>query len=171
MAAEAARRLNADLRVTPLTRPLDSTTEHIFGDEFFSRVDGVAAALDSFQARECSAVELGPLSQAMPAPLLTPPPPLPGRYVAARCTRYLKPLLEAGTQGTRGSAAVFVPHVTEEYRAPASTSSEEAPYPVCTVRYSPSTVEHTLQVRSAPETPIPPAPRLSAQLWTDLFPA
>ncbi|XP_011363035.1 ubiquitin-like modifier-activating enzyme 7 isoform X2 [Pteropus vampyrus] len=118
VAAEAAHRLNSDLRVTPRTDPLDSTTEHIYGDEFFSRVDGVAAALDSFQAR---------------------------RYVAARCTHYLKPLLEAGTQGTRGSASVFIPHVTEEYRAPTSTISEDAPYPVCTVRYFPSTVEHTLQ--------------------------
>lgn len=88
--------------------------------------------------------------------------------MAARCTHYLKPLLEAGTQGTRGSASVFIPHVTEEYKAPASTPSEDAPYPVCTVRYFPSTVEHTLQVRSTPETPIPcPLVQFSA---TDLFP-
>ncbi|ELK25031.1 Ubiquitin-like modifier-activating enzyme 7 [Myotis davidii] len=118
-AAEAARRLNPDLQVTPLTHALDPTTEHHYGDSFFSRVDGVAAALDSFQAR---------------------------RYVAARCVHYLKPLLEAGTQGTRGSASVFVPHVTEGYRAPASTAAPgDAPYPVCTVRHFPSTVEHTLQ--------------------------
>uniref|UniRef100_A0A2K5JAH0 Ubiquitin-like modifier-activating enzyme 7 n=1 Tax=Colobus angolensis palliatus TaxID=336983 RepID=A0A2K5JAH0_COLAP len=119
VAAEAARRLNPDLQVIPLTYPLDPTTEHIYGDNFFSHVDGVAAALDSFQAR---------------------------RYVAARCTHYLKPLLEAGTLGTRGSAKVFMPHVTEAYRAPASaTASEDAPYPVCTVRHFPSTAEHTLQ--------------------------
>eukprot|EP00074_Homo_sapiens_P075149 XP_011532373.1 ubiquitin-like modifier-activating enzyme 7 isoform X4 [Homo sapiens] len=68
------------------------------------------------------------------------------RYVAARCTHYLKPLLEAGTSGTWGSATVFMPHVTEAYRAPASAAaSEDAPYPVCTVRYFPSTAEHTLQ--------------------------
>ncbi|XP_023087289.1 ubiquitin-like modifier-activating enzyme 7 isoform X4 [Piliocolobus tephrosceles] len=119
VAAEAARRLNPDLQVIPLTYPLDPTTEHIYGDNFFSHVDGVAAALDSFQARS---------------------------YVAARCTHYLKPLLEAGTSGTRGSAKVFVPHVTEAYRAPASaTASEDAHYPVCTVRHFPSTAEHTLQ--------------------------
>lgn len=88
--------------------------------------------------------------------------------MAARCTHYLKPLLEAGTQGTRGSASVFIPHVTEEYKAPTSTPSEDAPNPVCTVRYFPSTVEHTLQVRSTPETPIPcPLAQFSA---TDLFP-
>ncbi|XP_021790079.1 ubiquitin-like modifier-activating enzyme 7 isoform X5 [Papio anubis] len=119
VAAAAARRLNPDLQVIPLTYPLDPTTEHIYGDNFFSHVDGVAAALDSFQAR---------------------------RYVAARCTHYLKPLLEAGTLGTRGSAKVFMPHVTEAYRAPASAAaSEDAPYPVCTVRHFPSTAEHTLQ--------------------------
>ncbi|XP_007953546.1 ubiquitin-like modifier-activating enzyme 7 [Orycteropus afer afer] len=119
VAAEAASRLNRGLQITPLTHPVDRTTEHIFGDSFFSRVDGVAAALDSFQAR---------------------------RYVAARCTHYLKPLLEAGTLGTWGSAAVFVPHVTEVYKAPTSAAaSEGATNPVCTVRFFPSTVEHTLE--------------------------
>ncbi|XP_004451912.1 ubiquitin-like modifier-activating enzyme 7 [Dasypus novemcinctus] len=119
VAAEAARCMNPDLSVTPFTHPLCPATEHIYGDSFFSRMDGVAAALDSFQAR---------------------------RYVAARCTHYLRPLLEAGTQGTWGSASVFVPHVTEPYRAPAEpAASEGAPNPVCTVRHFPSTVEHTLQ--------------------------
>ncbi|XP_026634742.1 ubiquitin-like modifier-activating enzyme 7 [Microtus ochrogaster] len=119
VAARAAQRLNPDLQVTSCTYPLDSTTEHIYGDDFFSRVDGVVAALDSFEARH---------------------------YVAARCTHYLKPLLEAGTQGTRGSSSVFVPHVTETYNGPASAAaSETASYPLCTLRYFPSTVEHVLQ--------------------------
>ncbi|XP_058414861.1 ubiquitin-like modifier-activating enzyme 7 isoform X9 [Diceros bicornis minor] len=119
VAAKAAHRLNSDLQVTAFTNPLDPSTENIYEDNFFSRMDGVAAALDSFQAR---------------------------RYVAARCTHYLKPLLEAATQGTWGSASVFMPYVTDVYRAPASaTASEDAPYPVCTVRHFPSTVEHTLQ--------------------------
>nr|XP_015090771.1 ubiquitin-like modifier-activating enzyme 7 isoform X6 [Vicugna pacos] len=119
VAAEAAHHLNPNLKVTPLTYPLDPTTEHIYGDNFFSNVDGVAAALDSFQARH---------------------------YVAARCTHYLKPLLEAGTNGTRGSASVFMPGVTDVYRGPASDAdSEDASYPVCTVRYFPSTAKHTLQ--------------------------
>lgn len=116
VAAVAAQRLNPDLQVTPLTYPLDPTTEHVYGDHFFSRVNGVAAALDSFQARH---------------------------YVAARCTHYLKPLLEAGTEGTKGSAAVFVPDVTEGYKA--SGLAEDTSYPVCTVRHFPSTAEHTLQ--------------------------
>ncbi|XP_007639315.1 ubiquitin-like modifier-activating enzyme 7 isoform X3 [Cricetulus griseus] len=119
VAATAAQRLNPDLQVTFYTNPLDPTTQHIFGDDFFSRVDGVVAALDSFEARH---------------------------YVAARCTHYLKPLLEAGTQGTRGSASVFVPHVTEVYKGPISAADPEGvPHPLCTLRYFPSTVEHILQ--------------------------
>ncbi|XP_068838031.1 ubiquitin-like modifier-activating enzyme 7 isoform X4 [Capricornis sumatraensis] len=118
VAAEATRRLNADLQVTPLNLQLDPTTEHIFGDDFFSGVDGVAAAVDTFEARD---------------------------YVAARCTHFLKPLLEAGTTGTRGSAGVFIPHVTENYKAPSDAASEDAPDPVCTVRYIPATTEHTVQ--------------------------
>ncbi|XP_058534750.1 ubiquitin-like modifier-activating enzyme 7 isoform X2 [Ochotona princeps] len=116
VAAAAALHLNPDLRVTAFTHPLDATTEHVFGHRFFSHVDGVAAALDSFQARH---------------------------YVAARCTHYLKPLLEAGTEGTQGSATVFVPHVTEGYKGP--ESAEDDTYPICTVRHFPSTAEHTLQ--------------------------
>lgn len=71
VAAEAARRLNSDLQVTPLIYPLDPTTEHIYGNNFFSRVDGVAAALDSFQARKHLPLKLSPLVKAVPAPLLT----------------------------------------------------------------------------------------------------
>ncbi|XP_006892954.1 PREDICTED: ubiquitin-like modifier-activating enzyme 7 [Elephantulus edwardii] len=121
VAAEAANRLNRGLQVSPHTSPLDPTTEKIYGDSFFSRLDGVAAALDNFQARS---------------------------YVAARCTHYLKPLLESGTLGTWGSAAVFVPHVTETYKGPKGPSSDAASKdanPICTVRFFPSTVEHTLE--------------------------
>ncbi|KAM5293141.1 ubiquitin-like modifier-activating enzyme 7 [Ctenodactylus gundi] len=119
VAAAAAQRLNPNLKVSPRAQALDITTEHTYGDNFFSCIDGVVAALDSFEARH---------------------------YVAARCTHYLKPLLEAGTEGTKGSASVFVPHVTEAYSGPASaTASENTSYPVCTIRYFPSTSGHTLQ--------------------------
>ncbi|KAM6159579.1 ubiquitin-like modifier-activating enzyme 7 isoform 2-T2 [Erethizon dorsatum] len=119
VAAAATRDLNPNLEVIAHTQVLDHTTEHIYGDNFFSHVDGVVAAVDSFEARH---------------------------YLAARCIHYLKPLLEAGTQGTKGSASVFVPHVTEVYKGPISAeASEDAPTLVCTMRYFPGTYEHTLQ--------------------------
>lgn len=77
--------------------------------------------------------------------------------MATRCTHYLKPLLEAGTEGTQGSANVFVPHVTEGYKGPESAKDDT--YPICTVRHFPSTAEHTLQVGSTLETPQSPSSR------------
>lgn len=100
------------------------------------------------------------------SPTSDPLPPLPGDYVAARCTHFLKPLLEAGTTGTRGSAGVFIPHVTENYKAPSDAASEDAPDPVCTVRYIPATTEHTVQVGGTPETPT----CLAQSSAPDLFP-
>ncbi|XP_063104939.1 ubiquitin-like modifier-activating enzyme 7 isoform X4 [Cavia porcellus] len=117
VAAAATQDLNPDLEVTAYTRILDHTTEDIYADNFFSHVDGVVAAVDTFKARY---------------------------YLSARCIHYLKPLLEAGTLGTKGSASVFVPHVTEVYKGPVE-ASEGAPAPVCTLRYFPGTYEHTLQ--------------------------
>lgn len=94
MAAEATHRLNSDLKVTPLTYPLDPTTEHIYDDDFFSRVDGVAAALDSFQAHECLTLKLSPLFEAVPAPLLTLCP-----LARPLCGCSLHPLSEATAGG------------------------------------------------------------------------
>ncbi|XP_074139392.1 ubiquitin-like modifier-activating enzyme 7 isoform X2 [Sminthopsis crassicaudata] len=116
-AALAVRRMNPALSVTAHTSELGPDTEHIYGDDFFSSLDGVASAVDSFQARN---------------------------YVSKRCVRYLKPMLESGTQGTQGSASIFVPFLTEPYRVTAEDAPETA-YPLCTLRNFPSTIEHTLQ--------------------------
>ncbi|XP_043833789.1 ubiquitin-like modifier-activating enzyme 7 [Dromiciops gliroides] len=116
VAALAVKGMNPALSVTAHTNELGSDTEHIYGDDFFSSLDGVVSALDSFKARG---------------------------YVSKRCVHYLKPMLESGTQGTRGSAAVFVPSITEQYTP--SEDGNETAHQVCTLRYFPSTIEHTLQ--------------------------
>lgn len=55
--------------------------------------------------------------------------PTAGRHEAACCTCYLKPRLEADTQGSWARASVSIPQVTEDYRAPASedTATLSAP--------------------------------------------
>lgn len=109
VAAEAALRLNSDLQVTSFTHQLDPSTEDIYGDNFFSRMDGVAAALDSFQARECSILELSPLSKAVPAPLLTLCP-----LARTLCGCSLHPLSEAtaGSRYTGHPGPCFSVHAT-----------------------------------------------------------
>ncbi|XP_074054073.1 ubiquitin-like modifier-activating enzyme 7 isoform X2 [Macrotis lagotis] len=116
-AALAVRRMNPMLSVTPHTYEVGPDSECIYGDDFFSKLDGVAAAVDSFHARD---------------------------YVSKRCVYYQKPMLESGTQGTRGSAAIFVPSLTQPYSMPPEDDIKTV-YPLCTLRHFPSTIEHTLQ--------------------------
>lgn len=94
VAAAAARRLNPDLRVTPYTCPLDPTTEDIYDDSFFSKVNGVVAALDSFQARKCLTGNPVPLPKPLAASLFTFFP-----FARALCRCSMHPLSEATAGG------------------------------------------------------------------------
>ncbi|KAM6470755.1 ubiquitin-like modifier-activating enzyme 7 isoform 1-T2 [Liasis olivaceus] len=116
VAATAIRLMNPNINVTAHQNQVGPDTEHFYGDDFFLSLDGVASALDSFQARE---------------------------YVGERCVRYLKPLLDSGTHGTKGHALVFVPYLTKTHERGQDSDSQE--FPLCTLRHFPSTIQHTIQ--------------------------
>ncbi|XP_054834098.1 ubiquitin-like modifier-activating enzyme 7 isoform X2 [Eublepharis macularius] len=116
VAAAAIKLINPSINVTAEQNQVGPDTECYYGDEFFLGLDGVATALDSLQARA---------------------------YVGKQCTKYLKPLLDSGTQGTRGNVQVYVPFLTESYGYAMDQDEEE--YPLCTLRYFPTTIQHTLQ--------------------------
>ena len=81
-------------------------------------------------------------------PLLLAPPsyfPSPGQYMDRRCVYYRKPLLESGTQGTKGNVQVVIPDLTESYSS--SQDPPELGYGACTLKNFPNRIEHTLQVR------------------------
>ncbi|XP_074814480.1 ubiquitin-like modifier-activating enzyme 7 isoform X5 [Natator depressus] len=115
-AAAAVRRMNPMTRVTAQPHHVGPDTETLYGDDFFMALDGVANALDSMQARA---------------------------YVDGRCIRYLKPLLDSGTEGTKGHVQVIVPYLTQPFGS--SVDLTESAVPLCTLRHFPSTIEHTLQ--------------------------
>ncbi|XP_043374321.1 ubiquitin-like modifier-activating enzyme 7 isoform X7 [Dermochelys coriacea] len=115
-AAAAVRHMNPMTRVTAQPHHVGPDTETLYGDDFFTALDGVANALDSMQARA---------------------------YVDGRCIRYLKPLLDSGTEGTKGHVQVIVPYLTQPFRS--SMDLMESAVPLCTLRHFPSTIEHTLQ--------------------------
>lgn len=73
------------------------------------------------------------------------PSPLPGQYMDRRCVYYRKPLLESGTQGTKGNVQVVLPDMTESYSS--SQDPPEQGYGACTVKNFPNRIEHTLQVQ------------------------
>ncbi|XP_074692651.1 ubiquitin-like modifier-activating enzyme 7 isoform X3 [Strix aluco] len=120
VAAAAVRRMNPNVRVTAHQNEVGPATEPLYGDNFFRRLDGVASALDTLEARA---------------------------YLESRCHRCLTPLLDSGTEGPRGNVLAMVPPVTKPL-GPAGTP-EDGTFPLCTLRYFPTTIQHTLQVGCA----------------------
>ncbi|XP_010609055.1 ubiquitin-like modifier-activating enzyme 1 isoform X2 [Fukomys damarensis] len=116
-AAAAVRQLNPHVRVMSHQNRVGPDTEHMYIEDFFQNLDGVANALDNVSAR---------------------------LYMDQRCVYYCKPLLESGTLGTKGHVQVVIPFLTESYSS--SHDPPEKSIPACTLRNFPSIIEHTLQV-------------------------
>lgn len=87
-AATAVKVMNPHVNVTAHDSRVGPETENYFNDDFFSKLDGVANALDNVDARI---------------------------YMDRRCVFYRKSLLESGTLGTKGNVQVVIPHLTESY--------------------------------------------------------
>lgn len=115
-AANAAKKMNPDFKVTPMELRVGPETEGTFDDDFWENMSGVCNALDNVQAR---------------------------LYVDQRCVYYMKSLLESGTLGTKGNTQVIVPGITESYSS--SRDPPEASIPICTLKNFPYQIEHTLQ--------------------------
>ncbi|XP_052780661.1 ubiquitin-like modifier-activating enzyme 1 isoform X2 [Mya arenaria] len=115
-AAEAAKAMNPNFKITPQENRVGPDTENIYTDAFFEALDGVANALDNVDAR---------------------------MYMDRRCVYYRKPLLESGTLGTKANVQVVIPHVTESYSS--SQDPPEKSIPICTLKNFPNAIEHTLQ--------------------------
>ncbi|XP_041946570.1 ubiquitin-like modifier-activating enzyme 1 [Alosa sapidissima] len=116
VATRAAREMNPALNVTAHQNRLGPESEGVYGFSFFRGLDGVAAALDNVDARV---------------------------YLDKLCVQHLKPMLEGGTLGTKGSTVVVVPRLTESY-GPANPGTATA-IPLCTLKNFPQRIEHTLQ--------------------------
>eukprot|EP00834_Sanchytrium_tribonematis_P002617 NODE_85_length_22232_cov_1.318619.p1 type:complete len:826 gc:universal NODE_85_length_22232_cov_1.318619:6612-4135(-) len=115
-AANAASKMNPDLKIDAKSDRVGPETEKIFGDSFFDQVDVVLNALDNWEAR---------------------------RYMDQRCVYYQKPLLESGTLGTKGNIQVVVPFLTESFSS--SNDPPEKSIPMCTLHNFPNKIEHTIQ--------------------------
>ncbi|KFO57934.1 Ubiquitin-like modifier-activating enzyme 1, partial [Corvus brachyrhynchos] len=116
VAAAAVQRMNPDVRVTAHQNQVGPATEMFYRDNFFRHLDGVASALDTLEARA---------------------------YLERRCLRCRTPLLDSGTEGTRGNVLAMVPPLTKPL-GPASTL-RDGTFPLCTLRHFPRTIQHTLQ--------------------------
>ncbi|EDQ87461.1 uncharacterized protein MONBRDRAFT_33365 [Monosiga brevicollis MX1] len=115
-ATETARVMNPNMNIEFMADRVGADTEHIFHDDFFAGLDGVANALDNVEARQ---------------------------YMDRRCVFYKKPLLESGTLGTKGNTQVVLPGLTESYSS--SQDPPEKSIPICTLKNFPNKIDHTLQ--------------------------
>ncbi|XP_071960518.1 ubiquitin-like modifier-activating enzyme 1 isoform X2 [Antedon mediterranea] len=115
-AANAAKKMNPSFNIISHLNRVGPETEHIYNDDFFESLDGVANALDNVDAR---------------------------LYMDRRCVFYRKSLLESGTLGTKGNVQVVLPSLTESYAS--SQDPPEKSIPICTLKNFPNAIEHTLQ--------------------------
>lgn len=115
-AAVRAMELNPAARVMAETAPVGSDTEELFSDKFLSGTDVVLNALDNVEART---------------------------YMDGRCVALCRPMIDAGTMGTKGHVQVVIPHITTNYGI--STESTESSIPMCTIKSYPNTIEHTIE--------------------------
>ncbi|KAL3222981.1 hypothetical protein MRX96_027873 [Rhipicephalus microplus] len=115
-AAKAVAKMNPEVKIISHCHRVGSDSEHIYTDDFFGALDGVANALDNVDSRT---------------------------YIDLRCVQMNKPLLESGTLGTKGNVQVVVPHLSESYSS--SHDPPEKSIPICTLKHFPNVIEHTLQ--------------------------
>lgn len=115
VAAEAAIKLNPDLKISPLQNRVSPETENVFHDMFWQGLDVVVNALDNVNAR---------------------------LYVDSRCVYFCKPLLESGTLGPKCNTQMVIPRMTENYGASRDPPEKQAP--MCTVHSFPHNIDHCL---------------------------
>jgi ubiquitin-activating enzyme E1 len=116
-AAKRAKTMNRHLKIDSRETFVAPSTEDIFDEKFWLRLDLVCNALDNMQARE---------------------------YVDARCICFEKPLLESGTMGTGANVDVIVPHMTTSY-TDGGAAEEGGGVPMCTLRNFPHLIDHCIE--------------------------
>lgn len=140
--------MNPAMNITAHQNRLDADSEAVYNSDFFTGLDGVAAALDNVEASECrlpaAAFALPSLACFTNATVSSFLLCRPGIYLDGRCVEHQRPMLEGGTQGSRGHTLVVVPHLTESYEK--GTPSSDGAIPLCTLKNFPHRIEHTLQV-------------------------
>lgn len=93
-----------------------NNTENVFSDKFLLDHDVISNALDNVEARS---------------------------YMDRRCVQMRRPMIDAGTLGTKGHVQVVIPYISETYSS--STDPQEKSIPLCTIKSYPYAIEHTIE--------------------------
>ena len=115
-AADVAREINPELKITCFEVKVCEETEDIFDDAFWSGLDGVWNALDNWKARQ---------------------------YTDFKCCLYKKPLLESGTEGTKTNSEIIIPHKTSTFND--NPDQGTGGIPMCTLQNFPYLIDHCIE--------------------------
>jgi len=115
-AAKKAKSMNPDVNILSQENKVCKDTLNVYNQNFFKNTDIVANALDNVEAR---------------------------LFVDSLCVKYKKPLLEAGTLGTKGNVQCIIPDLTESYGS--LQDPPEQSIAVCTLKLFPYKYEHIVQ--------------------------
>jgi len=116
VAKEKLKLINPLVQVTSFELEIGPETKHIFDQEFFSNIDVIITALDNKESR---------------------------LVIDDICIEMEIPVLESGTEGTKGHTQVIIPHLTKCYRENSDPEPEE--FQKCTLAYFPYRIEHNVQ--------------------------
>lgn len=115
-AYQTVSQMNDKMNIKYYSEKVCLETENIFTDNFWNNISGVVNALDNIHAR---------------------------LYVDTKCVTHQKPLIEAGTLGSKANIQVIYPHLTESYGD--SNDPGEKEIPMCTLKNFPNMIEHCVQ--------------------------
>jgi ubiquitin-activating enzyme E1 len=116
IATKKAKIMNKYVNIDYKLNRVGIETEHIFNNNFYSKIDIIVNALDNINAR---------------------------LYMDNQAIIYQKPLLESGTLGLKGNVQVIIPHITESYGSTQDKAEEQIP--VCTLKNFPYEISHCIQ--------------------------
>ena len=115
-AVREAKKMNPNINIIAHQNKIGDDTLSIYNETFFKGITCVTGALDNIEAR---------------------------KYVDGLCVKNKKPLLEAGTMGTKCNVQVIIPFMTESYGS--TRDPPEKSIPLCTIKNFPYLIEHTIQ--------------------------
>ena len=116
IASQKIKQFNPSINIQCYDKAVGYDNEPLFNRSFWEHQDIVVNALDNVQARQ---------------------------YVDNQCVLYKKPLLEAGTLGTKCNLQVIIPNITKSYSE--TMDPPEKSIPLCTIKQFPYKIEHCLE--------------------------
>eukprot|EP01126_Amoeba_proteus_P034869 TRINITY_DN3499_c0_g1_i1.p2 TRINITY_DN3499_c0_g1~~TRINITY_DN3499_c0_g1_i1.p2 ORF type:complete len:476 (-),score=113.81 TRINITY_DN3499_c0_g1_i1:341-1768(-) len=108
--------MNPSMHINKMKTKVSPETSHVLNNKFWYSLDGVAGALDNWEARA---------------------------YLDRCCLFYQKPCIDSATLATQCTTQVVQPNVTTSWSAGALPPTEET-YQLCTVRALPNKIDHTI---------------------------